>query len=214
MTAGNFFFLVCALLALVGALATVLARNPIRGAVGLLATIMGIAGLFLLLRAQFLAAIQMIVYAGTVVVLFVFVIMLLGPDGTARTTRFTAPGVSRWVAGVTMALISAVGLGLMVFTAPPLLFPKDPAGHGDSGAIGRLLFTRALVPFELATILLVIAVVGAISLARTRPRVKTERLGQGETRRLFHGPVHPRDAVVAEPDPAQPVAGTSQEAAR
>ena len=77
---GSIFFVFCSLLCLVGALSTVLAKNPIRCAVGLLVTILGIAGLFLKLQAQFLAAIQLIVYAGAVVVLFVFVIMLLGPD--------------------------------------------------------------------------------------------------------------------------------------
>ena len=80
MTAGNVFFALCSIAALVGAMCTVLAKNPIRGAMGLLLTIVGIAGLFLKLNAQFLAAIQLIVYAGAVVVLFVFVIMLLGPD--------------------------------------------------------------------------------------------------------------------------------------
>jgi NADH-quinone oxidoreductase subunit J len=195
MTAGNVFFVVCALLSLVGALGTVLSRNPIRSAVGLLATIMGIAGLFLLLRAQFLAAIQLMVYAGAVVVLFVFVIMLLGPDGHARNSRNRPAGSVRWIAAGLMSLGSAVALGLMVLTAPPLLLPPAPAGHGSSGAVGRLLFTQALVPFELATLLLIVAVVGAISLARSKPRAKSSRLGQGETKRLFVGPVHPRDAV-------------------
>ncbi len=97
MTVGTFYFSVCAIVCVVGALATIIAKNPIRGAVGLLATIVGIAGLFLKLQAQFLAAIQLIVYAGAVVVLFVFVIMLLGPDsqpkpGKGRFARFVGGG--------------------------------------------------------------------------------------------------------------------------
>jgi len=79
ITVGNFFFAVMALISLLGAVLTVAARNPIRSAVGLLGTIIGIAGLFLKLNAEFMAAIQLIVYAGAVVVLFVFVVMLLGP---------------------------------------------------------------------------------------------------------------------------------------
>ena len=79
---GLSFFGVCAVVALVGALSTVLAKNPIRSAMGLLLTISGIAGLYLALHAQLLAALQLIVYAGAVVILFVFVIMLLGPDAT------------------------------------------------------------------------------------------------------------------------------------
>mgnify|MGYP000959689280 CR=1 FL=1 len=195
MTAGNLFFLVFALLSLVGALGTVLARNPIRSAVGLLVTIMGIAGLYLMLRAQFLAAIQLIVYAGAVVVLFVFVIMLLGPDGRARRSRHGAPSTSRWVAAGLLGVGSAVALGLMVLTSPPLMFPPAPAEHGSAATLGRMLFTRALAPFELATLLLIVAVVGAISMARGKPRVRSVRLGEGETRRLFVGPVHPRDAI-------------------
>src|SRR5215510_7816937 len=79
---GLIFFYVCAAVALIGALVTVSAKNPIRGAMGLLSTILAIAGLFMALHAQFLAAIQLIVYAGAIVVLFLFVIMLLGPSAS------------------------------------------------------------------------------------------------------------------------------------
>src|SRR5882672_12611846 len=100
MSSGTLLFIFCSIACIVGAIGTVVARNPVRSAVGLLTTIVGIAGLFLKLSAQFLAAIQLIVYAGAVVVLFVFVIMLLGPDagdgeGTvarARLARYGAGG--------------------------------------------------------------------------------------------------------------------------
>src|SRR6187431_2271440 len=85
MTVGNVFFVLASIVALFGAFMTIASRSPIRSAVGLLITIVGIAALFLQLNAQFLAAIQLIVYAGAVVVLFVFVIMLLGPDAGAGT---------------------------------------------------------------------------------------------------------------------------------
>ena len=118
MTAGNVFFALCSIAALVGALCTVLAKNPIRGAMGLLLTIVGIAGLFLKLNAQFLAAIQLIVYAGAVVVLFVFVIMLLGPDA-GHTAEKSGPKarVSRALAGVLMAAISLAGLVMVLRVA-------------------------------------------------------------------------------------------------
>src|ERR1700686_5068752 len=77
---GQSYFYICAALAIAGALLTITNPNPIRGAMGLMTTILAIAGLFLALHAQFLAAIQLIVYAGAVVVLFIFVIMLLGPS--------------------------------------------------------------------------------------------------------------------------------------
>src|SRR5579859_5705398 len=84
---GTLYFYACAAVALGGALAVVIARNPVRGAMGLLLLILSIAGLFLALNAQFLAAIQLIVYAGAIVVLFLFVIMLLGPSATPARDR-------------------------------------------------------------------------------------------------------------------------------
>ena len=77
---GLTYFYVCAAMALFGAIATVASKNPIRGAMGLLLLILSMAGMFLALHAQFLAVIQLIVYAGAIVILFLFVIMLLGPS--------------------------------------------------------------------------------------------------------------------------------------
>lgn len=203
MTAGSVFFLVCALVALVGALSTVLAKSPIRAAVGLLATVIGIAGLFMMLNAQFLAAIQLIVYAGAVVVLFVFVIMLLGPDATGQS-RSRKTLWTRTAGAVLFSSVGTFGLALMLSDAEGTRFALPVAGHGDVETVGRLLFTRGLVPFELATVLLVVAVVGAIAVARGRPSAPREDdASQGATRRLFFGPVHPRDA--GRPLPKEPV---------
>ena len=109
MSAGTIFFVFCSLVTLVGALTVVAARNPIRAAVGLLGSILGVAGLFLKLHAQFLAAIQLIVYAGAVVVLFVFVIMLIGPDpGAAGAEGKTR--IARAVGGALLAALAAATL--------------------------------------------------------------------------------------------------------
>src|SRR5215469_16649641 len=86
-TLGLIYFYGCAAAAVLGALAVVVSKNPIRGAMGLLLLILSVAGLFLALHAQFLAAIQLIVYAGAIVVLFLFVIMLLGPSATPASDR-------------------------------------------------------------------------------------------------------------------------------
>jgi len=196
MTAGNVFFALCSISALVGALCTVLAKNPIRGAMGLLLTIVGIAGLFLKLNAQFLAAIQLIVYAGAVVVLFVFVIMLLGPDAGA-TKRQAEPSakLARTLAGVLMGLISLAGLVMVLRVADkPQRFGHVGADHGSVEAVGTQLFTKAVVPFELATALLIVAVVGAIAVARSRHQTRKEKQSPSPTRRFFHGPLLPRDA--------------------
>lgn len=197
MNVGNVFFALCSLVALIGAVGTVAARNPIRGAVGLLATVIGIAGLFLQLHAEFLAAIQLIVYAGAVVVLFVFVIMLLGPDAGDSPNPTLAPAHARWSryigAGLLLVLTAIAGSLAAGSAGEPQPFPAPAPGHGSVEAVGQLLFTKGLVAFELTTSLLIVAVVGAIAVARARygaPRKKAVEAPQ----RLFGGPVHPRDA--------------------
>lgn len=197
MSAGTIFFVFCALVALIGAICTVVAQNPIRCAVGLLATILGIAGLFLKLDAQFLAAIQLIVYAGAVVVLFVFVIMLLGPDaGQSSPTALLPPRatVSRTIGGVLLGLLSAAALLLTAKGTTMVRFDRAAPEHGSIEAVGGQLFSKAIVPFELATALLVVAVVGAIAVARGNPRKKAQKQVQSASARLFGGPIHPRDA--------------------
>ncbi len=199
MSAGVILFAVCSIMCVLGALAVVLAKNPIRGAVGLLTTIVGIAGLFLRLNAQFLAAIQLIVYAGAVVVLFVFVVMLLGPNAGVTASHSTRSKISRVIAG---SLVGLLGLGALVLLAqagvapggkPRVFAPADPS-HGSIEAVGGLLFTKGLVPFELATALLIVAVIGAIAVARTKHVKTVKKPVANPTLRMFHGPLHPRDA--------------------
>ena len=204
MMAGSIFFGFCTLVCLVGALSTVLAKNPIRSAVGLLATILGIAGLYLLLEAQFLAAIQLIVYAGAVVVLFVFVIMILGPDARGRPADVPRTSIVRTVAGVLGALMAALFLAAAAFTAEePAAFNKLPADsdHGSAMAVGRLLFSEGLVSFEVATALLIVAVVGAVAVARSRGIGPKKPLPpaqpESSTERLLGGPVEPSTRPVS-----------------
>src|SRR5271155_4470600 len=108
---GQVYFGVCALIAIAGAVATVISQNPIRGAMGLLLMIVAIAGLFLALNAQFLAAIQLIVYAGAIVVLFLFVIMLLGPSAVAPRDKRGI--VWRSIGGASFVFAMTGGLGLL-----------------------------------------------------------------------------------------------------
>lgn len=193
---GNVFFVLMAGISLLGALATVASRNPIRSAVGLLATILGIAGLFLELKAEFMAAIQLIVYAGAVVVLFVFVVMLLGPDAS-KTPSGPPHGIAaRILGGVAMALFSLVA-GYLVFgtTKTQTRLPLVTSEHGSLEFVGRELFTKELVPFELTTALLIVAVVGAIAVARAHVEKRAKApSNKPAAHRLFHGPLHPRDA--------------------
>jgi NADH-quinone oxidoreductase subunit J len=194
MTPGNLLFAVCAVVCLAGALTTVTAQNPIRGAMGLLATILGIAGLFLKLRAEFMTAIQLIVYAGAVVVLFVFVLMLLGADARAPA-RSGRSGASRLLGGSLFVLtcvlaMMSVGGGQSTTTR----FGATQPGHGSVEAVGALLFSEGIFAFELATALLIVAVVGAIAVARSRQGSVRRKKVIRTPRDLFAGPLHPRDA--------------------
>jgi NADH-quinone oxidoreductase subunit J len=159
------YFGFCAALAIAGALVTVIAPNPIRGAMGLLMMILSVAGLFLALHAQFLAAVQLIVYAGAIVVLFLFVIMLLGPDASPphdKRGRF-----SRAVSGSLFLLVSIAMLSLVIHGGTHLsALPSVDTDFGGIDQFGRQLFSYALVPFELSSALLMVAVVGAIAVAR------------------------------------------------
>ncbi len=161
------FFGLCSLIAFLGAAVTVGAKNPIRGAMGLLGTIVGIAGLYLMLAAEFLATIQLLVYAGAVVILFLFVIMLLGPS--AQSQRDSKSVVARYVGAAALLLSGLASMALLLRNtggAPLTLFGQAPAKFGSIESIGHELFSTALVPFELSGALLLVAVVGAVAVAR------------------------------------------------
>lgn len=165
---GYIYFYTCAAAAIAGALATISARNPIRGAMGLLVTIVSIAGLFLSLHAEFLAIIQLIVYAGAIVVLFIFVIMLLGPSATSA--RDHRGRVTRAMGGTLFGLASLLAIYLAVRPGwgQAHLLPSVPAQFGSIDAVGRVLYTADIGPFELSSALLMIAIIGAVAVARGR----------------------------------------------
>ena len=169
-TLGLVYFYACAAAAVLGALAVVVSKNPIRGAMGLLLLILSVAGLFLALHAQFLAAIQLIVYAGAIVVLFLFVIMLLGPSASTPSDRRGI--VPRFFGGAVFALVGIGAIGLVVRAAMaanhPFPMPAVDPSFGGIDAFGSVLFADALVPFEISSALLMVAVVGAIAVARGR----------------------------------------------
>jgi NADH-quinone oxidoreductase subunit J len=162
----NVFFGLVTLLVLIGGVITVAAKNPIRGAMGLMTTIVGIAGMYLLLSAEFLAVIQIMVYAGAVVVLFLFVIMLLGPSATSSrdtrtwSARYLAAAVFLASSVIALVLLGRLGGGTTTALGPA------PSGLGSIEGLGHELFTTALVPFELSSALLLVAVVGAVAVAR------------------------------------------------
>jgi NADH-quinone oxidoreductase subunit J len=166
---GQAYFWVLTVLALAGALFTVIAKNPIRGAMGLLLMILSIAGLFLALHAQFLAVIQLIVYAGAIVILFLFVIMLLGPSATPPNDK--RGQIPRTIGAGLFALAGIAAMWLLVRTAAAGAADLPPGVDNDFGgvnAFGRIIFSHGLVPFELSSALLMVAIIGAVAVARGR----------------------------------------------
>lgn len=165
MTDAKFIlFVFSTLLALAGAIGTIASERPLRAAMSLLVTIISLAGLYLTLHAELLAAIQLIVYAGAIVVLFVFVIMLLGPSATTPSSHGT----------LLVRMLSLVGMGM--FTSTIAFSFVDvasewivlPENFGTVEGVGLELYTKALVPFEIVSFTLTTAVVGAIAVARSK----------------------------------------------
>ena len=157
------FFYVFASLMLLAALSVVLNRHPIYSVLSLLVAMFCLASLFIMLGAYFVAALQILLYAGAVLVLFLFVIMLLNlePEALARMRVFTLRTVGTFAA--TLLLIHLVRF-LRVSGQPPLW--AAPPASGTVESIGRLLFTTYLLPFELTSFLILAAIIGAVTLAK------------------------------------------------
>ena len=167
---GILFYLFAAIV-LIGAVLTITLRNVVYCAVWLITTLLGVAGLYLLQQAEFLAGVQIIVYIGGIMVLYMFVIMLVPIGEESRQRRFAS---QKWLAllggGV---LASQLGLllsrGVEAFT---LAKPSSPREVGDLGKnsenVGGVLFSDYLLAFELASILLLVAMIGAVVMAKSR----------------------------------------------
>jgi NADH-quinone oxidoreductase subunit J len=157
------FYVFAALTLLCGALviANPFSRNPVTSAMFLVLTIISMAGLFVLLHAFFLAAVQILVYAGAVIVLFLFVIMLLDLKEEQRR-KIKMFGL---VAGV-VSVGAIVAIFLKSLHATNLNARPAPATEGDTASLGKLLFTQYVLPFEIVSVLLLVAMIGVILLSK------------------------------------------------
>jgi NADH-quinone oxidoreductase subunit J len=171
MMAEPILFVAMALAALAGAVTVVLARNPVYSAIGLLGTLFSVAVLYVVQLAHLVAAVQIIVYAGAVMTLFLFVIMLIGVD-KSETREDPLPRQRIWVGALAGAVIVfAAGVTLLGdfewVTGGAL--PTDPgATNGTIQAIAEPLFTDWVLAFEATALLLTIAAAGAVVLAQFR----------------------------------------------
>ncbi|MGE5177050.1 MAG: NADH-quinone oxidoreductase subunit J [Hyphomicrobiales bacterium] len=151
------------------ALGVIFHRNPVHCALLLVGVLLSLAGIFILLHAQFVAALQVIVYAGAIMVLFLFVVMLLNVKGE---TPLLSVGAAKGF-GFLFALIVFVELLWTVLqpggdTGAPPRQATLPPDFGSPAAVGRILYTYWLYPFEITSILLLVAVIGAVVLAKRK----------------------------------------------
>lgn len=165
-------FLVAALIVLSGAIGVVASPNPVHSALFLIQTLFGVAVLFVLQEAHFLAAVQIVVYAGAIVILFLFVIMLLGVD-TADDWSIEPIRGQRPLVVVVGAALLGCGLGLVMVASDALTGFVQSGGERalnnrftDIERIGRVLFSDYALAFEITAALLTVAVIGAVVLTR------------------------------------------------
>jgi NADH-quinone oxidoreductase subunit J len=183
-------FFIAAIGAITGAVGVVVLRNPFYSVLALVGHLVSLAVLFLLLRAEFVAAVQVVVYAGAVMVLYVFVVAYVGGEGESIGARLR-PGATPSASGLRLGgailggallvelLIALLGTGLEAVGSYGAGYAPGPRTYGTPAYIGNLLLTRFLLAFEVASFLLLIAAVGAVVLARRRGGIGEDDPEQG-----------------------------------
>jgi len=168
--ANQVLFYFFAALAVLGGVLVVTMRNAVHSAIFLITSLLATAGLYLTLNAEFLFVVQIILYVGGIMVLFVFVIMLVNLDVALHQVQFNR---QTWVAGLlSLALLAELlaALALARSESSGMLPPARQAisTTGNTEQIGKLLFTTYVIPFEVASILLLVALVGAVVMGKKR----------------------------------------------
>jgi len=163
-------FYIFALMVLGGALLTITRRSAVHSAISLIVSLLGVAGLYLLQQAEFLFAVQIVLYVGGIMVLFLFVIMLVNLDQAAKERQFN----KQWlIALVAVAVVGAqlawfINKGRGAFQFADSALNAVPEAIGNTEMVADSLFREYLLPFEIASILLLVAVVGSVVMAKKR----------------------------------------------
>jgi NADH-quinone oxidoreductase subunit J len=162
-------FYVFALLTLGGGVLTITRRNAVHSAISLIVSLLGVAGLYLLQRAEFLFAVQIVLYIGGIMVLFLFVIMLVNLDQAAKERQFNR----QWLVAIAATMAVAAELAYFLYRGKDAFHiaegaPAAAAGLGNVEMVADSLFSEYLLPFEIASVLLLVAVVGSVVMAKKR----------------------------------------------
>jgi NADH-quinone oxidoreductase subunit J len=168
-------FYVFAAIAVVSAIFVIVSRNVVHSAVSLAATLLSVAGIFLTLHAEFLAGVQVIVYVGGILVLFIFVIMLISIEKSIHERQFNR----QWTIGLITALLLIGELGFVVWRGKDSLALAEPKPAqsvlnltGNSQLVAETLYGKYLLPFEIASILLLVAIIGSVALAKRKTQAE------------------------------------------
>ena len=163
-------FYIFALMVLGGAVLTITRRSAVHSAIALIVSLMGVAGLYLMQQAEFLFAVQIVLYIGGIMVLFLFVIMLVNLDQQAKERQFA----KQWLVGLVAVAAVAAEIGYFLYRGRDAFHfaegsaIEQPAGLGNTEILANSLFSEYLLPFEIASILLLVAVVGSVVMAKKR----------------------------------------------
>ncbi len=162
-----FFFYLLSALAVVSGLLVITRKNPVHSAIFLVVTLLSLAGLYLMLYAPFVAGVQIVVYVGGIMVLFLFVIMLVSVEQAQKEHRFN----KQWHVATAAALVLGAMFVLIYYrgntllaTHPVLALPET----SNTQDVGKLLYQDYMMPFEVASVLLLVAIVGAVVMAKKR----------------------------------------------
>src|SRR6202167_3753717 len=161
-----FFFYLLSGIMLIGGILVITRKNPVHSALALIVTLLAQAAIYLMLYAPFVAGVQIILYAGGIMVLFLFVIMLVSIDRSVRERQFN----SQWVIGIITA-VALGGLFIAVYTKGTSIFPDHvlPVVENDNTQkIATMLYGPYMFAFEIASLLLLVAIIGAVVMAKKR----------------------------------------------